>query len=343
MANRFTAGRQSIAACDVCGFRYKLRDLKNLVVKTKRVSIKACPSCWVPDQPQLQLGMYPVADPQALLQPRPDFSGYAQSRSALVPVYNFLDVNEYTSAGGEVGNVTVVLPPPVPTDPYYAYVSLLLHMDGTNGSTTFTDNSPSPKTVTANSGAQVNTSIVKFGTGSSFFSSGFSYLSTPGSSDFEFGTGDFTIEAWAFTAYTGQYQYIVDILYSSSINLQVRYGDFGFNYKLQVAVNKSSVSTVWSCAISQSDAAGNWNHIAFTRQSGVCRLFVNGVLQSLGNGAYPSSFPVTSFTDTTSVSSVVSVRAGEGLERYIDDLRITKGIARYTANFTPPTAAFPNS
>jgi hypothetical protein len=78
MGNRFSSGKNSIAECDRCGFRYKLKELKKLTIKTKQVSIKVCPTCWEPDQPQLQLGMYPVQDPQAVREPRPDNS-YLQS------------------------------------------------------------------------------------------------------------------------------------------------------------------------------------------------------------------------------------------------------------------------
>jgi len=78
MGNRFASGRFSIAECDRCGQRYKLTELKKLVIKTKQVSIKVCQTCWEPDQPQLQLGMYPVDDPQAIREPRRDNS-YIQS------------------------------------------------------------------------------------------------------------------------------------------------------------------------------------------------------------------------------------------------------------------------
>jgi hypothetical protein len=74
MGNRFSSGKNSISECDRCGFRYKLKDLKKLVIKTKQVTIKVCKTCWEPDQPQLQLGMYPVQDPQAVREPRPDVS-----------------------------------------------------------------------------------------------------------------------------------------------------------------------------------------------------------------------------------------------------------------------------
>jgi hypothetical protein len=78
MPNRFASGKHSIAECDRCGQRYKLTELRKITIKTKQVSIKVCPECWEPDQPQLQLGLYPVNDPQAVREPRPDNS-YAVS------------------------------------------------------------------------------------------------------------------------------------------------------------------------------------------------------------------------------------------------------------------------
>ena len=72
MPNRFASGKYAISQCDRCGFRFKLKELRSLVIKTKNVNILVCRSCWEPDQPQLQLGMYPVDDPQALRNPRPD-------------------------------------------------------------------------------------------------------------------------------------------------------------------------------------------------------------------------------------------------------------------------------
>ena len=74
MPNQFSSGKNSIAECDRCGFRYKLTELKPLTIKTKVTNIIVCPTCWEPDQPQLQLGMYPVNDPQAVRNPRPDNS-----------------------------------------------------------------------------------------------------------------------------------------------------------------------------------------------------------------------------------------------------------------------------
>jgi hypothetical protein len=78
MSNRFASGKNSIAECDRCGQRYKLKQLKKEVIKTKTYNLLVCPQCWDPDQPQLQLGMFPVDDPQAVREPRRD-STYVQS------------------------------------------------------------------------------------------------------------------------------------------------------------------------------------------------------------------------------------------------------------------------
>ena len=83
MSTRFASGKKAIAECDRCGFRYKLKELKKLTIKTKQVNILVCPTCWEPDQPQLQLGMYPVDDPQALRNPRRDNSYYQAGYTGL--------------------------------------------------------------------------------------------------------------------------------------------------------------------------------------------------------------------------------------------------------------------
>jgi hypothetical protein len=72
MGSPFASGKHSIAECDRCGQQYKLKKLKFEVIKTKLYQLKVCEECWDPDQPQLQLGMYPIQDPQAVRQPRPD-------------------------------------------------------------------------------------------------------------------------------------------------------------------------------------------------------------------------------------------------------------------------------
>ena len=112
MGNRFASGKRAISECDVCGFRYQRKVLKELIVKTKPTQVMACPECWNPDQPQLQLGMYPVDDPQAIRNPRPDFTGYPESRALVLPLQMesvALGGNGQVIGVGNVGQVTIVI------------------------------------------------------------------------------------------------------------------------------------------------------------------------------------------------------------------------------------------
>ena len=98
MPSKFSSGKFAIAQCDRCGFRFKLSQLKRLVIKTKNVNILVCQECFEPDHPQLQLGMYPVNDPQAVRDPRPDL-GYYQSG------LNGLQLTETTSPNPDATGV----------------------------------------------------------------------------------------------------------------------------------------------------------------------------------------------------------------------------------------------
>ena len=79
MPNKFSSGKYAIAQCDRCNFRYKLKELRRLIIKTKNINMLVCRNCWEPDQPQLSLGLYPVNDPQAVRNPRTDSNSYYQS------------------------------------------------------------------------------------------------------------------------------------------------------------------------------------------------------------------------------------------------------------------------
>ena len=83
MPTKYASAKNSIAQCDRCGFRFKLKQLKSLVIKTKNVNILVCPECYEPDQPQLSLGLYPVNDPQAVRNPRPDISFFQAGLTGL--------------------------------------------------------------------------------------------------------------------------------------------------------------------------------------------------------------------------------------------------------------------
>jgi len=101
MGQRFAVGKKAKGLCDVCGFAYKLADLKELRRNGRYTSLKACKECWEEDHPQNELGKFPVHDPQALRDPRPDTAELASSRELKFPQVG-------NTARGLVGTVTVV-------------------------------------------------------------------------------------------------------------------------------------------------------------------------------------------------------------------------------------------
>ena len=214
------------------------------------------------------------------------------------------------------------------TPSYGTFVSLLLHGDGTNGSTTITDNSFTPKTVTAAGNAQISTAQSKFGGASIAFDGTGDSLTTPNDSGYQFGTSNFTVECWINT--TDTTFNLIQLNTSSPGNWCIVI--FNSDFYWQTAYGATNLISALPCS---SILNGAWNHIAITRSGSSLRLFFNGVLQ----GASP-------YTDNTNYNGTGLLKVGSGangdLNGYIDDLRITKGVALYTANFTPPTAAFPN-
>jgi len=223
-------------------------------------------------------------------------------------------------------------------DENYAQVSLLLNGDGTNGSQVFTDLSSRPKTITNTGSVTVNTSVKKFGTGSMKFS-GSNYLITSSSSDLGFGTGNFTIEFWYYPlTRTSTYPQILNnsaAWGTNAISLSDRHGDAPTKFTFDINNYSATRSIVSNTVVVEN----TWYYLAIVRNGTNISLYVNGIYD---NGI------------TTSVSvdggGPIQWRVGSEngnantfLNGYIDDLRITKGLARYTQNFTPPTAPLPTS
>lgn len=230
-------------------------------------------------------------------------------------------------------------------DPYWNQVVLALHMDGTNGSTTFTD--VTGKTVTANGNAQISTTQSKFGGASAYFDGTGDYLSLANSTNFNFGTGDFTIECWIYpTAYPQSW---AGSYYSTIVGKDV-YSARG--YALNVAGNGTFASisfSGWSNNSTYQEVAGaltgqitlnTWKHVCACRNGNTLCLFVDGAL--ITAGAFTINIQDTGNTVRIGAAEFDATYKGY-FTGYIDDLRITKGVARYTANFTAPTAAFPDN
>ncbi|TFY97104.1 LamG-like jellyroll fold domain-containing protein [Ramlibacter humi] len=225
------------------------------------------------------------------------------------------------------------------SDPAMANTVLLVHGEGA-----LSDSSIRQQPLTPVGNAAVIYSDARFGYSSLYFDgSNNSYVSVP-TSDFNFGTGDFTIEGWfRLAAATGNYRYLFNITWGSGSNMLVRFGDGGFGLRLQYAVDGNTHPGVYGSAETQNSLAGTWHHFALTRQAGAVRGFLDGKLLTLRNNIYGGP-PVTSFMDSRDISNVSSVVISGGASFYghIDDFRVTKGVARYTADFSPPTQAFPD-
>jgi hypothetical protein len=223
----------------------------------------------------------------------------------------------------------------IPVDPDFSSVALLLHGDGANGSTTFTDSSPSPRTVTAVGSAQVSTAQKQFGTGSLLFNGTTDYATLTATSAFNFGTGDFTIEMWVRPTSTPASNKALITRYSAWTSGLDFYWRFQTDRVLRfIAGPVAPINIPSDTAL----ALNTWTHVAATRSNGVTRQFIGGVVQSATHSG-SVSFPSTGNT----IYIAAEAPSSELFPGYIDDLRITKGVARYTGSFTPPTAPFPDT
>lgn len=220
--------------------------------------------------------------------------------------------------------------------PSFSDVSLLLHMDGENGSTAFPDSSSRPKTMTAFGNAQITTTAPKFGTGSGLFDGAGDYLSTPVSADFQFGSGDFTIEGFVNPATVSSGPYAI-FYYGNGSNTD----DATFVWIQSGAIGGFIQQGSTNKGVTQAISASVWSHFAFVRKGNLIRMYVEGVSTSS-----------TDVTGTTiglpSSSPVVNIGAIYASRIFffngkLDELRIVKGFGLYESDFTPPPAAFPNS
>ena len=218
-------------------------------------------------------------------------------------------------------------------DAYYPQVAALLHFDGTNGSTTITDNSKNNLAVTSVNGAFISTAQSKFGGSSVFFDGTDDYVTAPDNSAFNFGTDNFTIEMWVnFANVTSTWQAIISRAYAIAGGWRL-YKNDGDN-QLRWYSNATLVVTTTASTLSNN----TWSHIAVVRNNGVITIYIDGV--SRGSAASSTNYNPGSYAIEIGRGVVTSTYPMTG---YIDELRITNGYARYTGNFTPSTTAFSNT
>lgn len=214
------------------------------------------------------------------------------------------------------------------SDPYFASVSALLHMQGVNNWTTFTDSSSNALTVTANGNAKTTTSDFKWGSACGIFDGVGDYLSIAASSAMDFGTGDYTVEMWVKWSYIPNAQTLIDFG-NGTTYLRIDGGNTLYVFDSGAFVINAATITQLS--------AGQWYHIALVRSGTSRTVYVDG--SSIGSGTRSGSAGSSSIT-TKVGARYDSALAFNGL---MQDLRITKGVARYTATFTPPSAQFPDA
>jgi len=182
--------------------------------------------------------------------------------------------------------------------------------------------------------AQISTSVVKYGTGSLYFDGTGDYLQLPVSQNFNFGYGDFTIEGWVNLPSVGA---TFKTIFATGYTVQI-YENSGTIYTyLNDSDNTTSYIINGLAGPTSAISANTWAHFAVVRNGSTFTCYINGVA---GTPMSSSGNVLLSATAPTVGSTIVGT--AYPLTGYIDDLRITKGYARYTANFTPPTAAFQN-
>jgi hypothetical protein len=210
-------------------------------------------------------------------------------------------------------------------DPFYSSVSLLLPMDGTGAG--FVDLSPTPKTITASGNATQSTVQSKFG-GKSLALDGSSAIRIANNSAFGFGTGDFTIEFFLY--YTGGNGYVFFTNMNNGSGSYVSYG-------LNTGTKRPWVWNDGNVVVGGTNVTNSvWQHHAVVRSGGVLTIYLDGV--SIGSTAFGTDLGSARVFDVGDNGAGQQTTSG-----YIDEVRVTKGHARYTANFTPPTASFPTS
>ena len=244
-----------------------------------------------------------------------------------------LKLNKIKATGTTVGDV------------YFPQTKLLLPFDGTNGATTTSDLSNSNHSVTFTGNAQVSTTQSKFGGSSCYFDGAGDYLSLAGSSDWNYGTGDFTIEFWVYLASTSRQTLMIPGTDTAShlSGVGIDYNSVGTN---KLGAWASSNGSSWN--IINADGGGNgigsttvtqsaWHHIAFVRNGTSLKLYLDGAQEV----SVTSSSSICNGSGTTLNFGRSAYLGGTFyMNGYMDEIRITKGVARYTAAFTPPTTAY---
>lgn len=203
--------------------------------------------------------------------------------------------------------------------------SLMLHMNGIDTSTTFTDSSTvNPKTATANGDAQIDTSQFKFGGASGLFDGTGDYLSIPDDNDFDLGTGDFTVDFW--------------VRFSGALTNKKLYehggGAGGMSIRTDATPDLMVNLAAGAYTFAWNPSANIWFHVALTRNGTNLRAFIDGVQAGITETS----------NDNVTNAAIVTLAADNGgaaaFPGWLEEFRLVKGTAVWTANFTSPSSEY---
>ena len=229
-------------------------------------------------------------------------------------------------------------------DAHFPKVEALLPFDGTNGATSTTDLSDRGNTVTFGGDAEISTAQSKFGGSSLSLDGNGDYVDLPQVTN-QLVSQDFTIEFWFrinsgagsetiglfgsyYTTPSGKGMIMASSATYNQVYFQWHYGASDWAYLNQTQGTRTALSN------------NTWYHVAVTRSGSTWRLFLNGTQE---DSVTQSSYITDSGSTTRLGNYGPSATASDGLNGYIEDFRITRGVARYTSNFTAPTSAHPTS
>ena len=212
-------------------------------------------------------------------------------------------------------------------DVHFPKVRLLLPLDGSNGATATSDSSNDNRTITFLSSATIATAQSKFGGSSLYIPDGSSRITTPGTSSMN-AAGDFTMEVWIYNSSSNDYPTLLENGASSN-SLAMYLANTASSQVLRMW-NNGSV-TNFSSTLPQNE----WYHFALVRSGSTVKLYVNGTADSTTRS---DSNSYAFGSDTLHIGGHPSL-TNYGFQGYLDDFRLTIGLARYTSNFTPPTSA----
>jgi hypothetical protein len=222
------------------------------------------------------------------------------------------------------------------SDKHFSSVTLLVGFEGADGSTTFTDQSPSGHTLTANGNAQVDTAQLKFGAASGLFDGTGDYISIPDSDDFSFGAGDFTIEAFVRLNSLANPDFMIVSKYSTSLTTaewffgRTSSGNLSF-----LAFFGNGSNDFISVPGAVTPVIDTWYHAAVTRSGSTFRVFWQGAQV----GSLSSAVTLANKNQGLRIGSR-NHSSPSYLNGWLDQLRITKGVPRYTGHFVPPQGPF---